>query len=111
MTVLVAKLAKGQYGKSVLEQLHSDENMKIMHIRFRFFFRLDLSIGWHHHCYGVLDLLRVSNSAELKSVLLHIFQGAPESITKCLPSGFCRGGCWHYQKLRQESGMCLLTPF
>ena len=62
-----------------------------MHIHLRFFIRLDLSIGWHH-CYGVLDLLRVSNSAELKSVLLHIFPGAPESITKCLASGFVEEG-------------------
>ena len=32
VTVLFAKLAEGQYGRSVLEQLHSDENIKIMHI-------------------------------------------------------------------------------
>ena len=42
VTVLFAKLAKGQYGRSVLVQLHSDETVKIMHINLRFFIRLDL---------------------------------------------------------------------
>ena len=30
--MLYAKLAKGQHGRSVLEQLHCDEHVKIMHI-------------------------------------------------------------------------------
>ena len=33
-TVLIAKFSKGQCGNNILEQLHSDENMKIMHILF-----------------------------------------------------------------------------
>ena len=49
--MLFTKFAKGQHGRSILEQLHSDENMKIKHIHLRFFIRLDLSIGCHHY-YG-----------------------------------------------------------
>ena len=30
VTVLFAKFAKEQYGRSILEQLHSDEHMKIL---------------------------------------------------------------------------------
>ena len=51
VTVFFAKLAKGQHGRSVFEQLHSDENMKIMHIVLCFFIRLDLPIS-SYHCYG-----------------------------------------------------------
>ena len=87
VTVLFAKLAKGQCGRNVFEQLHSDENMKIMHINFRFFIRLDC-----HHCYGGSDLLRASNSPELKSFLLNICMEAPESITNCNSSGLFEEG-------------------
>ena len=38
-------LVKGQYGRSVLEQLHSDENTKITHIDLRFFVRLDTRVS------------------------------------------------------------------
>ena len=51
VTVLFANLAEGPYGRSVLKQMHSDENMKIMRTHLRLFIRLDLSIGCHH-CYG-----------------------------------------------------------
>ena len=64
VTVLFAKLAKGQYGRSIFEQLHSDENFKIMHIHLRFFIRLDLSIG-NNLCYGgsrSLDYLHLSRA-------------------------------------------------
>ena len=89
VSVFFAKLAKGHYGRSILEQLHSDENMKIMHINLRFF--------------------RVSDSPWL---LLNICIEAPESITKCLSlsSGFSNR-VPALPKLRQESGMFLLTPF
>ena len=53
VTVLFTKFAKRQYGKSILEQLHSDKNMKIKHIHLRFFIRLDFSIGCHH-CFWVI---------------------------------------------------------
>ena len=46
VTVLFTKFSKGQYGRSILEQLQSDENMKIKHIRLRFFIRLDLPMGY-----------------------------------------------------------------
>ena len=39
-----------------------------------------------------LDLLRVSNSPELKSFLLNMNMEAPESITKRLSSGFVAEG-------------------
>ena len=87
LTVLFAKLAMGQHGGSILEQLHRDENMKIMHINLRFFIRLDLSIGCDR-CYGGSRFLRVSNSPELKSFLLNMCIEAPESITNCHSSGF-----------------------
>ena len=51
VAVLFAKLAKGQYGRSVVEQLHSGENTRVTHINLRFSIRLDLSIGCYH-CYG-----------------------------------------------------------
>ena len=44
--MLFTKFVKRQYGKSILEQLHSDENVKIKHIHLRFFIRLDLTIGY-----------------------------------------------------------------
>ena len=44
VTVLLAKLVKGRYGRSVLEDRRSDENMKIMHMNLRFFIRLDITI-------------------------------------------------------------------
>ena len=47
-----------------------------------------------------LDLLRVCNSAELKSFSLNMCTDAPESITKCLPLGFCRRGVQAMPKLR-----------
>ena len=47
VTVLFAKFAQGQHGRSILEQLHSDENMKIMHIHLHFCIRLDLPF---RHC-------------------------------------------------------------
>ena len=45
---LYKAFAKGQHGRGVLEQLRSNENLKIMHIHLRFFIRLDLAIGCHH---------------------------------------------------------------
>ena len=45
-TALFARLAKKQNGRNIIEQLHSDENLKIMHIHLRLVVRLDLSIGW-----------------------------------------------------------------
>ena len=41
---------------------------------------------------GVLDLLRVSNSPELKSFSLDMCIEVPESITKCLSSGYFEEG-------------------
>ena len=55
-TVLFAKFAQGQHGKSIFEQLHSNENMKVIHIHLRFFIRLDLTIGCDH-CYGIAGLV------------------------------------------------------
>ena len=88
VTVLFAKFAKGQYGKSILEQLHSDENMKIMHINLRFFIVWTSSLAVNT-VMGNLDLLRVSNSPELKSFILNMCIEAPESNTK---SGFVGAG-------------------
>ena len=89
--MLFAKLAKGQYGRSVLEQLHSDENMKIMHINLRFLIPLDLTIRCHDSD-GALDFLSVSNFPELKSFLLNICMETPESITNCRSSPFIEEG-------------------
>ena len=84
LNVLFAKLAKGQYGRSVLEQLHSDENMKIMHIHLRFFTRLDLQLAVTALGF---QISRVSNCSELKSFLLNMCIEAPESITNYRSSG------------------------
>ena len=48
VTVVLVKFAKGQYGRTFLEQLHSDGKMKIMRTQLSFFIRLDLPIGCHH---------------------------------------------------------------
>ena len=64
VTVLFAIFAKGQHGRSILEQLHSDENMKITHIHLRFF----------------------------KSFLLNTRNEAPESTTICHSIGFVEVG-------------------
>ena len=108
MTVLFAKLAKKQHGKSILKQLHSDENRKIMHVHLRFLIRLDLPIGCHH-CSGDPDL---SNSPELKSFLLNMCIEAPESITKCLFQ-LCRRKCRHNPSFgkRVERILCLIFEF
>ena len=111
VTVLLAQLANGQYGKSVLEQLHSDQNMKIMHVNLRFFIRLDLCIGSYHCCGVAQDLLRVSNSPRLESFLLNICMDAPESITKCFSSGFVEEGAGITQASAREQRMCLETLF
>ena len=69
--------------RPIRQEEFSNENMKIMHLRF--FIRLDLSIG-RHHCYGG------SGSPELKSFLLNVCTEAPESITNCRSSGFVEEG-------------------
>ena len=43
LTRVTVPCAKGKYGKSIIEQLHNDENMKIMHIHLRVFIRPDVS--------------------------------------------------------------------
>ena len=71
VAALFAKLAKGQYGRSILDQLHSEEHMKIMPLHLRFFFCLDLFVDCYH-CHGGSGTLESSASPELKSFLRDI---------------------------------------
>ena len=69
-----------QYGRSILQQLHSDENLKIMHIQKRFI-RLDLPSVCHH--YGgsrSLQSFQLSWAQISRSMCME----DPESITKYL---------------------------
>ena len=81
VTALFAKLLQGQYGRSILDQLHSEEHMKIMPLHFRFFICLDLFID-RHHCHGGSGTLESSASPELKSFLRDICTETSESTKK-----------------------------
>ena len=90
VTVFFAKLAKGQYGRSVFEQLHNNETMKITHIDLCSPIRRDFTPLAVTSVKKDLDLLRVSNSHDFKSISLNICMEAPESMTSCCSSGFSR---------------------
>ena len=81
VTAPFAKLAKGQCGKSILDQMHSEEHMKIMPLHFRFFICLDLFIDCHH-CHCGSGTLESSASPELKSFLRDICTEASVSDHK-----------------------------
>ena len=87
VTVLFAKFANGQYGRSLLEQLHSDKDIRSCTYTstssFVWATPLTVTIGMEN-----LDLLSVSNSLEPKTLLRTMCMEAPESIKKCLTSGF-----------------------
>ena len=91
VTVLFARLAKGQYGRSDFEQLHSDEKIWRSCTKLAPLYSSG-PLHWLSPLFWVLDLLRVSNSPELKSFSLACAQKAPESITKCRSSGFVEKG-------------------
>ena len=80
---------------SILEQLHSDENMKIMHIHLRFFIRLDLPLAVTT-VMGIWISWESPTSPELKSFLLeHVHRSSRVDHEMSL-FWLCRRGCRHY---------------
>ena len=100
VTALFATLAKGQHGRSILDQLHSDEHMKMMPLHLRFFTCLDLFIDCHN-CHGGSGTLQSSASPEGKS-LRDTCTDASESTTKVALLDLSKSAP-ALLKLRQES--------
>ena len=108
VTALFAKLAKGRYGRSILDQLHKEERKKIMPLYFRFFICLDLFVDCHH-CHGGSGTLESSTCPELKSFLRDICTEASESTTKKVALLDLSKSPPALPKLRQESKKYLKT--
>ena len=106
----LCKMFQGAIKQEYLRALHSDKNMKIMHIHLRFFIGLDPCVDCHH-CYGrsrSLESLQLSRAQVLLTWHMH---GSSRVDHEMSLFQLCRRACRHQAsvRVRWESRMCLLT--
>ena len=84
--MILAELPDRKNCGSFFKKHNGHEKVQFFDVDRCVFSCLHLAVG-RHHVIGLLNVLMVSNSAELRSFLLTICILAPESTTNSLPSG------------------------